>query len=129
ELRSVYGGRVRWAFPHVLVADDGERIVLYLAPGTSGVQMGRDPDGRYLERWARGDPPPAHTWHSRRALKLIRRGDAHSLGVDWVEDWNCEGWYVIVLAPLGENDGGGGTTDSALDIVGGPDRRRAGTNE
>ena len=88
ELRSVYDGRVRWAFPHVLVADDGERIALYLAPGASGVQMGRDPDGRYLERWARGDPPHAHTWHSRRALKLIRRGDAHSLEVHWGEDWN-----------------------------------------
>ena len=49
EVRSVYRGRVRWAFPHRVVFDDGERFGLYLAPGAEGVWMGRDPDGRYLE--------------------------------------------------------------------------------
>ena len=51
EVRSTYRGRVRWAFPHRVVEDDGDRFALYLAPGTEGVSMGRDPDGRYLERW------------------------------------------------------------------------------
>jgi Protein of unknown function (DUF402) len=117
QVRSVYGGRVRWAFPHRLIEDDGERVVLFLAPGARGVQMGRDPDGRYLERWARGDDPRDHTWSSRNVLKLIRRGEAHSLEVLWTEDWVFEGWYVNLQAPLIQTRSGFDTTDWALDIV------------
>src|SRR4051794_17759076 len=62
ELRSVYRGRVRWAFPHRVVADDGDRFALYIAPGTEGVWMGRDADGRYLERWMSDEPPYPHVW-------------------------------------------------------------------
>ncbi len=121
ELRSVYRGRVRWAFPHTVVADDGDQVVLYLEPGARGVQMGRDPDGLYVERWARGDAPHSHTWHTRRALKLIRRGEAHSLEVHWDEAWNFEGWYVNLQAPLVEHERGFDTTDWALDIIVEPD--------
>jgi Protein of unknown function (DUF402) len=117
QVRSVYGGRVRWAFPHRLIADDGERLVLFLAPGAHGVQMGRDADGRYLERWVRGDDPHDHIWSSRHALKLIRRGEAHSLEVLWDDDWTFEGWYVNLQAPLVETRDGFDTTDWALDIV------------
>jgi hypothetical protein len=70
---------VRWAFRHRVVADEGERFVLYLAPGTEGVWMGRDPDGSYLERWVRGDPPRPRVWRQNHILSLTRRGDAHSL--------------------------------------------------
>src|SRR5512133_1400983 len=68
ELRSKYRGRVRWAFPHRVVADDGDRFVLYLAPGTEGVSMGRDADGRYLERWMSDDPPHRHVWRQHHIL-------------------------------------------------------------
>jgi Protein of unknown function (DUF402) len=117
QVQSVYRGRVRWAFPHRLIAYDGERVVLFLAPGAHGVQMGRDADGRYLERWVRGDDPREHTWSSRHVLKLIRRGEAHSLEVLWDEDWAFEGWYVNLQAPLVETHDGFDTTDWALDIV------------
>ena len=117
EVRSVYRGRVRWAFPHSLIADDGERVVLFLAPGARGVQMGRDGEGRYLERWVRGDDPVEHTWERRHALKLIKRGEAHSLEVHWNEDWVFEGWYVNLQAPLIQTPSGFDTTDWALDIV------------
>jgi uncharacterized protein DUF402 len=117
QIRSVYRGRVRWRFPHRLIADDGERVVAFLEPGARGVQMGRDADGRYLERWVRGDDPCEHTWTSRHVLKLIRRGEAHSLEVLWDEDWTFEGWYVNLQAPLVETQDGFDTTDWALDIV------------
>jgi len=121
EVRSVYHGRVRWAFPHTLVADDGDLVVLYLEPGARGVQMGHDPDGRYMERWVRGDDPNEHTWNSRRVLKLARRSDAHSLELLWDEDWTFEGWYVNLQAPLVEREHGFDTTDWALDIIVKPD--------
>jgi len=78
-LRSAYGGRVRWAFPTRFVSSNEGRLVLYLAVGTGGVWMGRDPDGRYLERWARGDDPHPHVWQIHHVLWLVRPGDGHML--------------------------------------------------
>jgi uncharacterized protein len=121
EWRSVYDGRVRWAFPHRVIEDDGEFLVVYLAPGTNGVTMGRDSDGRYLERWVRGDAPHAHTWIGGGVLKLVRRGDAHTVELFWDEEWNFRGWYVNLQAPITEGDGTVDTTDWALDIVVDPD--------
>jgi hypothetical protein len=121
ELRSMYRGRVRWAFPHRVVADDGDTLVLYLAPGAEGVWMGRDGDGRYLERWVRGDPPHAHVWRMHHVLSLTRRGDAHSLWHMWDEDWNFVCWYVQLQDPVVERGGGLETTDHALDVFVEPD--------
>ena len=70
-LRSVYGGWVRWAFPHRLVRDDGSRIAVYVEPGAQGVWMGRDDDGGYLERWGVGDPPYARVWHTHLVLRRV----------------------------------------------------------
>jgi len=117
ELRSTYAGRVRWAFLHRVVADDGERVVLYLAPGTSGVWMGRDPDGRYLGRWMSDEPPRPHVWARHHILALTRRGEAHSLWHFWDEAWNFVSWYIQLQAPLVEAEGLLQTTDHALDVI------------
>ena len=121
EVRSVYGGRVRWAFPHRVIADDGETVVLYLAPGARGAWMGRDPDGRYLERWVRADPPHPHVWRMHHVLSLTRRGDAHSLWHLWDEQWNFVCWYVQLQSPIAERDGVVETMDHALDVFVSPD--------
>jgi hypothetical protein len=121
ELRSVYRGRVRWAFPHRVVADDGERFALYLAPGTEGVLLGRSPDGRYLERWISDEEPHAHVWRWHHILALTRRGDAHALWHFWDEDWNFVCWYVQLHAPIVERDGVLDTMDHALDVFVEPD--------
>jgi hypothetical protein len=121
EVRSVYKGRPRWGFPHTVVADDGARFVLHLAPGAEGYWMGRDPDGRYLERWARGDDPRPHTWQRHHILSLTRRGDAHSLWHFWDEEWTFVCWYVQLHAPMRETDGALETTDHALDVLVEPD--------
>jgi len=72
ELRSTYRGRVRWSFPHRVVTDDGEQFALHLAPGVNGVGMGRDPDGRYLERWVSDEPPHPLVW--LQAPMVVRNG-------------------------------------------------------
>jgi len=121
EVRSVYGGRVRWAFPWRVVFDDGEQFGLHLAPGAEGVSMGRDPDGRYLERWARGDDPRPQVWRRHHVLSLTRRGDAHSLWHLWDEQWSFVCWYVQLQEPLIERDGALETMDHALDVWVEPD--------
>lgn len=121
EVRSVYRGRVRWAFPWRVVANDDELLVTYLAPGTEGVSMGRDGDGRYIDRWVTGEPPRAHTWTTHHVLALSRRGAAHSLWLLWAEDWTFRCWYVQLQEPLVEREGALETTDHALDVSVDPD--------
>lgn len=121
QLRSMYGGRVRWAFPHRVIADDGERFVLYLPPGAEGVWMGRDADGRYLERWMSDEPPRAHVWERHHVLSLTRRGDAHSLWHFWDPGWTFVGWYVQLCDPIVETADGLETMDHALDVTVDPD--------
>jgi uncharacterized protein len=119
--RSVYRERVRFAFSHRLVADDGGRLSLYLAPGTHGAWMGRDPDGRYLERWAGDEEPHPHVWHTHHVLWLVRPEETHMLGLLWDERWEFRCWYVNLQAPLTGTPLGFDTTDWALDVVVAPD--------
>ena len=121
ELRSVHQGRVRSAFPWRVVADDGDALVLYLAVGSEGAWMGRDPDGRYLERWVSDEPPHRHVWRRHHILSLSRRGASSSLWHFWDEDWNFVCWYVQLHAPLRETSEGLEMTDQALDVIVDPD--------
>ena len=121
-LRSLYRDRVRWAFPHRFVSDDDGRLALYLAPGTHGVSMGRDPDGRYLERWIGADEPKPQIWHTHHLLWLVRPGnESHMLGVLWDERWRLRCWYVNLQEPFRESRLGFDYADLALDVVVAPD--------
>jgi hypothetical protein len=120
-LRGVYGDRVRWAFPHLFALEHDGRLGFFVRPGTPGVWMGRDPDGRYLERWVRGDDPRPHAWTRTHVLWLVRPADAHSVGLFWDEDWQLLGWYVNLQAPLRRTPLGFDTTDWALDVWVEPD--------
>lgn len=116
EVRSVYRGRIRWAFPWRVVAHDRERFVLYLAPGSEGVSMGRDAAGHYLKRWVSEEPPHAVVWRHHHVLSLTRRGDAHSLWLMWSEEWSFRCWYVQLQDPMVETPTGLETMDHALDV-------------
>ena len=83
--------------------------------------MGRDPDGRYLERWVRGDPPFRHVWERSHVLKLLRPREAHTLELFWDEGWAFSGWYVNLQTPLTRTMFGFDTTDLALDVTVDPD--------
>jgi hypothetical protein len=119
EVRSMYRGRMRSAFPHRVVADDGERFALYLAPGAQGYWIPRNESG--LERWASGDDPEPHAWQRHHVLWLVRRGHAHMLGHFWDESWAFKAWYVNLQIPIAESAGFVDTMDQVLDVVVEPD--------
>jgi hypothetical protein len=122
-LRSVYRGRVRWTFVHRLVVEEPGRIVLYCGPGNAGKLILRDADGRYLERWARGDDPDNASWgppHSH-VLRLLIPGAAHMLELSWDESWTFLGWYVNLQTPIARTALGWDMTDLALDLTVEPD--------
>jgi hypothetical protein len=99
-LRSVYRGRVRQGFPFRFVTERDGRLAFYCGPGHQGVHMGRDAEGRYLDRWVRGDAPIHHVWDSSHVLKLVRPKEAHTVEVWWREDWSLHRWYVNLQSPL-----------------------------
>lgn len=79
--------------------------------------MGRDPDGRYLERWVRGDPPVRHKWRFHHVLKLLWPPRSHTLELFWDTQWTFKRWYVNLQTPLVETPLGFDTTDHALDVT------------
>jgi hypothetical protein len=92
-LRSVYGGRVRWAIPHLVVDETPELAALYVPPGTRGRRPRRpfieDPSQLRTLRWDHVE----HVWHGSHALRLLRPTAAHCLYLFWAEtDWAFEGW-------------------------------------
>ena len=122
-IRSTYGGRVRWAIPHRFVAIDDGRLVLYRGPGAAGKWMGRDHDGRYIERWVSDVDPVDLTWHSTHVLQFVRPREEHTVEVFWDESWALLGWYLNLQAPLRRTPLGFDTTDWALDVWIEPDGR------
>lgn len=116
-LRSVFRGRVRFAFPHTFAGAEDGRIAFYIRPGTGGKLVPRDEHGRYMERWVAGVAPADHVWVERRVLWLARPGEAHSLGLLWHDATDrFLGWYVQLQKPLKRTSLGLDTTDHALDI-------------
>ena len=107
--------------PHHFVGGDDGRLVLYRMPGSRGTWMGRDADGRYMERWVRADPPRDLVWSRSHVLQLVRPGDAHTVEVFWDADWALLGWYVNLQEPLRESPLGYDTMDWALDVTVDPD--------
>jgi len=119
ELRSIFRGVPRWGFPTTVVADDGEQLVLHLAPGARGYWL--EPDGRHLERWVTSHEVDPRTWQWHHVLWIVRRGDAYMLGLFWDESWEFKGWYVNLQLPITEHKGFVDTCDQALDVVVEPD--------
>jgi hypothetical protein len=110
------GGPVRWAFPHYVVEDRGDRVALYLPIGTEGlVPADRD-------AVLRGDPPVPHVWHSLHVLRLIRPGAWHDVWRCFESDGSFAGWYVNFQVPLKRQGQRLVMCDLELDIWVEPDR-------
>jgi Protein of unknown function (DUF402) len=121
-LRSVYGGHVRWTFPHRYVGDHEGRILLYCGPGNEGRLVPRRDDGlEAVEAWMGGDPAEPWVWQWSNVLRLIRPGDWHDVEVWWDESWSFLGWYVNLQEPLRDSPFGYDTCDLALDVWVEPD--------
>jgi len=113
-IRDVQDGRVLAAFPCRLVADDGETVVTWLAPGTRCRYFGRR-DGSRLKAVVAWTTEP-HVWFGNGILRLKRRGDAHSIVLFWEDDGSLSGWYVNLDDPLRETARGYDTCDRYLDL-------------
>lgn len=120
-LRSTFRGKVRFTIPHHFVGDDAGRLVLYRRPGSQGRTIRRNADGKYLDRWVRGEPTTPFTWARTHMLLLIRPNESHSLELFWDESWSFLGWYVNLQSPLSRSALGYDMTDWALDIWVEPD--------
>ena len=118
--RSIYGGNVRWTFPHRVAGEWDGRLAIYCGPGNRGKAMRRGPDG-YLKRWVTDAPPFDTTWEGGSVLRFERAGAAHSIEIFWDEEWALRGWYVNLQAPTRINGRFLDTTDLALDVTVDPD--------
>ena len=116
-LRGVLDGTVRWAFPHTVVEDTAERVVLFMRPGVEGRCIPRDSTGDYLERFGAGIEPEPYVWAWNRVLWLTRFGERHSLGLFWDDSsGDFLGWYVNLQTPLQRSALGFDSLDHALDV-------------
>jgi hypothetical protein len=118
--RSIYGGNVRWTFPHRYVGDWQGRIGIYCGPGNEGKAMRRGADG-YLARWITDAPPFDATWEQTHVLRFEQPGGSHSVEIYWDADWNHFSWYVNLQSPLVVNGRFLDTTDWALDVTVSPE--------
>ena len=82
---------------------------------------GRDPDGRYMDRWVSDDPPTPVVWREHHVLAVTRPHDAHSLWLMWTPTWEFRCWYVQLQSPIVRRPNAIDTMDHALDAVIEPD--------
>ncbi len=118
--RFVWPWRVFSAKPVTVVERREDRVVLWLAPGTST----KAPPGFHVSipelaagTWAHSD----WEWYGGR-LMIWQPGDSHSTYLAWSDEGQFLGWYVNLEDPWRENPLGFDTTDHLLDIVIDPDR-------
>jgi uncharacterized protein len=118
--RFVWPWKVFSAIPTTVVAQDGDRTVLGIAPDTPvkwppGLRV---PIPALAEgRWTHVD---AH-WYGTRLI-IAETGAAHSVYVMWGRDGEFLGWYVNLEEPWRESPLGFDTTDHLLDIWIDPNR-------
>jgi hypothetical protein len=115
--RSIYGGNVRWVFPHHYVGAWNGRLGIYCQPGSHGKRIRPVDGGAYLKVWVTDAPPVDWVWDRAHVLRFMRPGEAHTVEVWWDVDWGLLGWYVNLQAPLTVDGPHFDTTDWALDIV------------
>jgi len=120
-LRFVRFGKVRKAFPHIVVEDSPELVASYLPVGTptkAPVSEGRPIRGQADRDWELCDD----RWHTVNELALVRWGTGHQVELLWdPETWAFKGWYVNIQEPLRRSSLGFDTDDLALDIWVEPD--------
>lgn len=118
--RSIYGGHVRWTFPHRVVGEWNGRVGIYCGPGNQGKAMRRGPDG-YLRRWMTDAAPFDTEWEQTHVLRFEQPGARHSIEIYWTTAWEQMSWYVNLQTPVVFNGRCIDTTDQALDVLAFPD--------
>jgi hypothetical protein len=118
--RSIYGGNVRWTFPHRVVERSADRVAIYCGPGNQGKAMRRGPNS-YLRRWMTDVPPFDTSWENTHVLRFERPGARHSIEIYWTAEWKHRSWYVNLQTPVAVTGKFVDTTDQALDVLAFPD--------
>jgi predicted RNA-binding protein associated with RNAse of E/G family len=114
--REVVHGLPWSEFPVVVVRDEPELLVTYLAAGTPF----SFPPHPLVHPW-RGNHS---TWAGHGMLMLQRPGDAYAVFVLWHgEEREFESWYLNLQEPFRRTDGGYDTQDLELDLILHPDGR------
>lgn len=129
-IRTVVGGRVRFAQPATCVIDDGATMAFFRPIGTpckvpASYLLPRhspEADAMSLEenrtgRWSHHD----REWSGTNILVVARPDSWWSAWVMWSGDWDHLCWYVNVEVPLQRTPLGFDTRDLALDLVVMPD--------
>jgi hypothetical protein len=118
--RFVWPWKVFSAKPTTVVEHTGERVALWLAPGT----LTKAPPGFHVAVGQIGSGEWTHAdwrWYGGR-LMIWDAGSAHSVYVSWSDEGEFLGWYVNLEDPWRESPFGFDTTDHLLDIWVEPDR-------
>jgi len=128
-LRYFRAGKVSFAYPATVVADDGHGVMLFLRAGSPmkrRVQPDDTPiprDMPYAERAAIPHTVGDITWRENHALVIFHEGCAHDIRLFWrASDWTFKGWYVNPIQPPCRTPIGFDTADHILDLVVHPDR-------
>ena len=135
-LRYFRAGRVSFAYPVTVVADDERGTMVFLREG-SPVKRRVQPDGTpiprdmpYAERAAIPHAVGDTTWRENHALVILREGVAHDIRLFWrAADWTFRGFYVNPTDPPRRTPLGFDTADHILDLVVHPDRTWAWKDE
>jgi hypothetical protein len=128
--QETWRGRVWAARPLVVVADDGENLILWLPVGTvrkvpmtpPGRLDAGDRKSRIIDLMAKGDWIHVdHVWEVSN-LWFLRPGDRHAVWVGWLPTGESFGWYINLQEPFRRTPIGIEAIDLHLDVVVDPDR-------
>ena len=128
-VQDVWRGRLWTARPLLVVADDGDRLVLWCPVG-AGLKVPTMPPTRprLAERRARFEQMLArcdwvmrdHAWDVS-TLWCMRTGDWYASWVSWRPSGEHWGWYINLQEPFRRTERGIQTMDLMLDVVVAPD--------
>jgi predicted RNA-binding protein associated with RNAse of E/G family len=119
--RFIRFGKIRHAFPHYVVQDEEDLVVLYMPLGTVGMRPRFDASSPIRGQADRDWEMYEHEWHTSSQLTLIQWRRAHALELLWDERGEFVGWYVNMQEPLRRAPLGFETDDLILDIRVEPD--------
>lgn len=123
-LRDVWRGRVAWAVPVTVVADDPDEVRLLRRAGTPTKQAAHGSIDELFAHLAAGTfEVEDATWRHTAALEIAPLGRWASIWVMWFEpSWEFAAWYVNFQRPLQRTPLGWDTRDLSLDLVVSADR-------
>lgn len=120
-VRQHRGGRFRAVTPTTVVADEPDRVLLYVPHGTTFLAPA-DAAGRVTRRIAREAGVTPDRWRDHAALHIVPDGAPFAVMARWGRSWDdFTGYYVNVQEPLRRTAIGFDTMDQTLDLIVDPD--------